>query len=391
MDQRRLLSDQDEATGGVIPYQQYPPVSDAGACGPSQPGEYVASAPPADLMDVVPGYEGIGSAGDYLPPPIQGPPQAPVPTPQSSNVPWQIPSITEELAREVFIEFASKRCCYSSKPAKEMVFNDLHSLNTYRYRLETFTESRTTAWASEPFNGQTVDGFMGVAPGPWDLNVPFPALFQNGSQDVRIPHTSSVKGCHACLALGKQACKKCVTSGRMRCWVCNGTGSNTSHERCHHCGGTGHVSCTSCSGMGSLTCRTCKGKGQLLCYIKLTVKWENNVLERVMDKQSGFPIDRVDSVSGEAVFSDIQPLVYPVVGFPDDEINRAASQFVREHQAQFASTCRILQQRQTIELIPITRVHYSWKNKTYIYFVYGTEHKIHTDDYPVKCCCCSIL
>lgn len=44
----------------------------------------------------------------------------------------RIPSISEELAKEALIEYVASRCCYSSKPAKEMVFSDLHSLNTYR-------------------------------------------------------------------------------------------------------------------------------------------------------------------------------------------------------------------------------------------------------------------
>ncbi len=43
-----------------------------------------------------------------------------------------IPAITEELAQEAFIKYASSKCCYSSKPAKQMVFTDLQSLNTYR-------------------------------------------------------------------------------------------------------------------------------------------------------------------------------------------------------------------------------------------------------------------
>ncbi|KPP59292.1 hypothetical protein Z043_122799 [Scleropages formosus] len=277
----KVQCDQDEATGGTTPNQQHPAVAAAGADDPNKGEGDMASAPPAELMDVVPGYEGIGSAG--------------------------------------------------------------HS--------------------------QTVDGFLGVAPGPWDLNVPVPALFQNGSEKVRIPYTSSVK---------------------MQCSVCNGSGRNL-NDRCTRCSGAGRVRCTICSGVGSLTCKTCKGKGQLLCYIKLTVKWKNNLYECVVDKQSGFPIDKISKVTGETMFTDMNARVYPVVGFPDDAINRASVQAVREHQAQFASTSRILQQRQTIELIPITRVHYSWRNKTYIYFVFGAEHKVHTDDYPAKCCCCSIL
>lgn len=49
--------------------------------------------------------------------------------------------------------------------------------------------------------------------------------------------------------------------------------------------------------------------------------------------------------------------------------------------------CLVCLQRQTIELIPVTRVTYSWKGKSHIYFVYGNEFKVNADDYPATCCC----
>ncbi|KAJ8259300.1 hypothetical protein COCON_G00183120 [Conger conger] len=384
MDRRQLLSDQDD-----FPGQQYQSASGPGYGGPNGPQDGGASAPPSDTMDTVPGYEGTGLGGNDLP--YQGPPQTPgprMPGPQAGD--WQIPSISEEVAREAFLEYAGSQCCYSSKPVKEMVFSDLQPHNTYRYRLETFTESRSTEWASEPYTGQVVDGFMGVAPGPWEIPVSFPTLFQKSKKEVRVPHTSSVKGCHTCMSLGKIPCKKCVTSGMVQCWVCHGSGRNAD-DRCHSCNGSGRARCTACSGVGSKACKTCKGRGQLLCFIKLVVKWNNNVFEKVVDKQSGLPMDLISAVTGEMLFSDMQPMVYPVTGFPDHAISQAAERGVREHQAQYFSSCRILQQRQTIELIHITRVHYSWKEKTHIYFVYGAEHKVYTEDYPAKCCCCTLL
>ncbi|MBN3288301.1 SSUH2 protein, partial [Polyodon spathula] len=303
----------------------------------------------------------------------------------------RIPSISEDFAKDAFIEYASSKCCYSSRPAKELVFTDLQAHDTYRYRLETFVESRTTEWASVPYTGQVVDSYGSCVPAPWDIAVQVPAMFQNGKRTIQVPHTSSVKGCHNCLALGKSACQKCIASGWMQCWVCNGSGSRMSNNRCSHCNGVGRVRCTECSGRGSKTCHTCTGKGQLLFFINLIVEWKNHIFEFVPDKRSGFPVDQISKVTGELLFTDTQYLVYPVVSFPDNAINQASQRAVREHQAQFVTTSRILQQRQSIELIPVTRVHYTWKEKTYIYFVYGAEHKVYTDDYPAKCCCCTII
>ncbi|XP_051980199.1 protein SSUH2 homolog [Xyrauchen texanus] len=383
MDRTQLLSDQDEVQAvESCPAASYTDqdLADDGA-----------SAPPADLMPVVPGYENLGP--NVIPPSNFGPagppyPQAPTNDPARH---FDIPAVTEELAQEAFINYVTSKCCYSSKPAKEMIFTDLHSLNTYRYRLETFTESRTTQWASEPYNGQVVDGFNGVAPPPWSIPVPVAALFQDCKKAVRVPNTSTVKGCHSCLTLGRSACRSCVNSGRAHCGACNGTGRIHNGKRCRSCQGSGIMRCSACGGVGSLTCTTCKGKGKLLCFIKLKIAWKNNVYMVVIDKRSGFPVELLNDISGEILRTDMAPMVYPVVGFPDSSVNSASENAVREHQAQFSTSCRILQQKQTIELIPITRVHYTWNEKTHIYFVYGVQHKIYTKDYPAKCCCCSIL
>ncbi|XP_026092057.1 ssu-2 homolog, tandem duplicate 2 isoform X1 [Carassius auratus] len=383
MDRTHLLSDQDEAHCGP----SCPAGSYAGDADPNTTPNAGPTAPPADVMPVVPGYERLGP--NVIPPSDFGvvQPQAPSRAPERR---FDIPAITEELAHEAFIKYTSSRCCYSSKPAREMVFTDLQSLNTYRYRLETFTESRTTEWDSEPYNGQVVDG-RGVAPAPWSIPVPIPSLFQDCKKSIRIPHTSTVKGCHSCLNLGRSACSRCVNSGRTRCGSCSGMGRTSPEQRCNMCHGSGMIRCHSCGGAGSITCTTCNGQGKLLCFIKLQITWKNNIYLAVIDKGSGFPVKLLDQITGEKLLTDMAPAVYPVVSFPDSSVNATSDSAVKEHLAQFATTCRILQQRQTIELIPITRVHYVWNEKTHIYFVYGTEHKVFTKDYPAKCCCCSIL
>uniref|UniRef100_A0A8B9RFF2 Ssu-2 homolog, tandem duplicate 4 n=1 Tax=Astyanax mexicanus TaxID=7994 RepID=A0A8B9RFF2_ASTMX len=341
------------------------------------------------MYNSVPGYEGLvpGASGGFIPPP----PVQPMPTPDSQPAQdWSIPALSEEAAREAFCKHVDSNCCWSSGPAKDGVITNKDQFNTYRYRLETFTESRSTEWASEPYNGQLVDGMPGLAPGPWDVSVSAPALFQDSETHVRVPHTASLKGCHSCLNLGKSACNRCVTSGRVQCEVCGGSGITASQERCSDCRGLGRVKCTACSGVGSTPCTTCQGRGQLLCYIKLKVQWQNHVYVQVMDKRSGLPVEHLDSVNGETLLSDMNTMVYPVSSFPVESVNAASRKAVQEHQAQFTGSCRILHQRQTIELIPVTRVHYTWKEKTFIYFVYGAEHRVFTNEYPAKCFCCTI-
>ncbi|KAG8536279.1 hypothetical protein GDO81_026736, partial [Engystomops pustulosus] len=68
----------------------------------------------------------------------------------------RIPSVSEEDARKALMDYANGKCCYRSTPAEEMDFHELRPFNTYRYRLETFTESRTCDWVTKPYRGQYV-------------------------------------------------------------------------------------------------------------------------------------------------------------------------------------------------------------------------------------------
>ncbi|KAI4901588.1 hypothetical protein NFI96_012104 [Prochilodus magdalenae] len=351
-------------------------------------GTNAPSAPPPNMFDNVPGYEGTiaGGGGGYLPPPM---PSVPMPVPEHGPVQgnWTIPSITEDAAREAFVNYASSKCCYSTGPARDGVITSMEPFNTYRYRLETFTESRSTKWNQEPYTFQTVDAFTQPAPGPWEIAAQTPPFFQDNTQNIKVPYTSSVKPCHDCLGMGRTPCKDCTGCGSKPCWVCNGSGFRHGNDRCTHCSGRGRDNCSRCNGQGSVECNTCRGKRQLLVFINLKVQWTNNKDDFVVEQSSGLRVENLSKVSGREMFKDSQYMLYPVVGFPDPAVAQASERLVREHQSRFSQTARILQQRQTIELIPVTRVTYSWKGKSHIYFVFGNEMSVNADDYPATCCC----
>ncbi|XP_068195480.1 protein SSUH2 homolog isoform X2 [Antennarius striatus] len=347
------------------------------------------STPPASMFDNMPGYEGTlaGEGGGFLLPPMPAapPPPQPEPRPEQSN--WNIPSITEDTARDAFALFASSKCCYSSAPAKEGIITGMEAFNTYRYRLETFTESRSTKWTLKPFSGQPVDAFAQPPPGPWDVPAKTPRFFHNDKEVIRVPYTSSVKPCHVCVGLGRKPCKQCAGAGNKVCWVCNGSGYTLTGSCCSPCMGRGRNNCSFCHGQGSSQCGTCRGKQQLLVYISLTVKRTNNIDNYVVEQSSGLQIDNLSKVSGKKLFRESQYLVFPLMGFPDQAVVQAAQRLVSEHQAKYSRISRILQQRQTIELIPVTKVTYTWKGKSHIYFVYGNEFNVSADNYPATCCC----
>ncbi|XP_037540388.1 protein SSUH2 homolog [Nematolebias whitei] len=234
---------------------------------------------------------------------------------------------------------------------------------------------------------QPVDAMIQPPPGPWDISATTPNFFVDNKQQIRVPYTSSIKPCHNCVGMGRKPCNDCTGAGNQMCWVCNGSGFHIGNDRCNHCNGRGRNNCNSCNGQGSKMCDMCHGKRQLLVYIRLNVNWTNNTEDYVVEQSSGLHVDNISKVSGKELFRDSQYMVYPLMGFPDASIVQASERLIRDHQGRYSQTSRILQQRQTIELIPVTRVTYSWKGNTHIYFVYGNEFQVHTDDYPATCCC----
>lgn len=96
-------------------------------------------------------------------------------------------------------------------------------------------------------------------------------------------------------------------------------------------------------------------------------------------------------MTGQQVVNDVNVRVQPLVNFPDSNIAISSKELIDKHSAAFPME-RILKQRQTLKLIPVTVVHYDYETITNGTFrVYGLERKVHFPDYPTKCCCCCIL
>ncbi|XP_059358863.1 protein SSUH2 homolog isoform X2 [Carassius carassius] len=313
----------------------------------------------------------------------------PVPEHASSSPEWHnnIPSISEGRAHQAFEEYVSSKCCYSSAPVRDGVITNMESFNTYRYRLETFTESRSTEWSQEPYTGQHVDAGIQRPPGPWEIAAQPPSYFIDHMETIRVPYTSSVKKCNPCSGMGKNSCSSCTGTGSKVCSECNGSRQRPDNESCNKCDYRGQEKCSSCSGSGFHKCDTCDGKGQLLVFISLKVKWSTEKDDYTAQDSSGLRPEKLGKVSGKELFKDAQIMVYPVMGFPDVSVAQASERLIRDHQVKYTKDSRILQQRQTIELITITRVNYTWKEKSYVYYVYGNELKVNADDYPTTCCC----
>ncbi|NWS43617.1 SSUH2 protein, partial [Probosciger aterrimus] len=306
----------------------------------------------------------------------------------------RMPPMTEAVARRALLRFVSSRCCYGSRVAGELAIQCLRQAGTYRYRLETFSESRLSEWVFEPFTKPRAAGPPGDAPMDlWDMEVVSPPFFQGRTWRCRLPHSALVRDCHRCHGHGRSKCRVCHGAGRTRCVTCKGSRRRLKQQkRCQLCSGTGRKRCNTCSGRGSKTCATCQGEKKLQHFKQLVITWKNDVFEFVSEHHLNFPGEILSKVSGERIFKDENVMVYPIIDFPEPEISLASQRAIAEHSAALAMSSRIRRQRQTIELIPITEVHYQYSGKPYLYYIYGLENKVYALDYPERCCCsCTII
>ncbi|KAM7401537.1 hypothetical protein PAMP_016844 [Pampus punctatissimus] len=357
---------------------------DLGVFDPNIPEEG-PSAPPPGWLDDIHGYQGHRGGEDDNP--LYPPPPAYTPQPELNRntvVPdVRVHTVSEDVARDALLKFVESKWRYSSKPARNLTFKELKPITVYRYRLETYTETRTSAWQFEPYKGQMVDGPQyGMSPPPWDIPVSLPARYTDMVVKARVPHSSFVK-------------KRCV--------LCHGHGHNhSSNRRCSSCNGRGRkrnvVPNVMARGTKGGTGKTSGPLGRRVVFLvageAVRVSEDATRDARKENKRKcQSSLTAVETFDGVCVctykmpkcFSFTCDKVYPIQGFPDQEICDVAAKLINEHLNRFSATSRILQQRQTIELVPLTHAHYFYNGKDFSFFVYGVENKVFTAKYPTAC------
>ncbi|KAK3760321.1 hypothetical protein RRG08_045983 [Elysia crispata] len=249
-----------------------------------------ASYPLLDTMDQIQGYSNVDFQEVKISPPFyQNAVIGLRPELETEDISFDLHPmiISAENAKDLMLQHAKTNSA-STKTATELTINSVKSSNAYHYELETFTESRSIKWASEPFYGGNIYR-GGDPPGPWDISTKPRQMFQSGEIKLEVPFTASVKPCHKCGAIGYITCDFCNGKG----WVSFKWGK-TNCKRCHPENGIEleekeleevscecikcQSKCTDCKGRGKIECHKCKGLGNLRWYIQLIVKWIEKAL-----------------------------------------------------------------------------------------------------------------
>ncbi|XP_072300018.1 protein SSUH2 homolog [Eucyclogobius newberryi] len=317
-----------------------------------------------------------------------------------------VPSFTTEGALEALRKYVSEQGL-DPRPANEATVTDLLTIHCYRYRLETFTETRFTRWNTDPYTGEDVEEVSAPAP-PWDMFVEEPPLFNASSRDIALTNTKLVKVCGRCDGRGSCSCSFCF-DGKEKCDHCIGRGYNNTynyytgylqHQLCCFCSGQGHVRCSFCSGKGQTKCNVCLEHKKTTLSISLRVKWMNHqdqVLcgssepQHLQQLQQPQHLQHLQQLPGQRIMNHTAPRVGAISDFLDPAVIRASQTLVLEHAEKYKLNARILQQRQTVELVSLCRVLYAWRGRSYTFYI-SAEDGAFVDDYPESSClCCSVM
>ena len=196
-----------------------------------------------------------------------------------------------------------------------------------------------------------------------------------------MPHSEYLKTCH-----------RCDGSGRVTCSSCRGWGTTSeSYTDSNGRSQRRSVTCSHCGGSGKTICGTCDGYTILKHFTVLKCKFMNHP-EDFYFGRGLLSKSRMKKASGHFIFRDEGLYVEPLPdGIPDASIIQTSISMLDKHKGKFTNGMRILQQRHSVLMIPMSIISYDYKSTRNNHFlIYGTDNQIKFNDYPIKCKICPI-
>ncbi|RMZ96225.1 Suppressor of Stomatin mutant Uncoordination, partial [Brachionus plicatilis] len=342
--------------------------------------------------------------------------------------------LDEDEIKESLEVFVNKHCFYRQKPLRKYSLNDLESLNCYRYVIQTFTETRKTSYASEPYNPYYTDQPFSTCDNPWSVRVKPSRLFYDETVRLEIPGTSHIENCEVCQGEGSRTCGKCRGSAKKTCNICKGSGysdfgvdcpsyeslkhnyndqynngfesyrtqyqiqslrnqyynyrsvysansNNLSypmdHIYCIQCNGKGFVTCRECED-GEILCRPCNSSGKVRWYVELEVLFENYE-DELIENPSQISEDLIFNCASKQIYFEQKEKLKPIKDNDFFKLYKSSKTLINTHLSKF-SFSRILAQRQIVYLIPVTSG--CLQNRGQRFLIYGMERKVHFPNYP---------
>lgn len=126
--------------------------------------------------------------------------------------------------------------------------------------------------------------------------------------------------------------------------------------------------------------------------------WKIHKADRVVER-TAVPEPLIRSVPGRLAFAEERAALWPINFFQDEAVNHASRELLDEHRARLTSTEKVMIQKQSVRLVPVYSIAYSWRSRSRgFFYIYGHDNLVHFPDYPQQSCCglpdlipCSLL
>ncbi|KAL3839446.1 hypothetical protein ACJIZ3_024037 [Penstemon smallii] len=307
--------------------------------------------------------------------------------------------------RELLIDHVGHRCCWGSRPARTWNIHAVEDCNVYVGTLETFAEEREIITETEPYFGGEVDGKdKGPELGVWELDLrsEFPVLFVPHKESrTKIPHSEVVEKCSGCAGRGSIVCPTCNADQEpgsykenqmSQCPSCYGRGliahKDGSDTICQNCNGKGKIPCATCGSRGLIKCETCRGGGSFLTRQIAVVKWKTLVARKVSAASgaASVPDDVFHRAKGVQLCNTQAYQCTPAFFADSYFLNKFSSEVIAER-VPVPPTARVICERHTISVVPVTRVTMTRGNRSFSFYIIGTSREVYLkDSYPSRFC-----
>uniref|UniRef100_A0A1I8F6M7 CR-type domain-containing protein n=1 Tax=Macrostomum lignano TaxID=282301 RepID=A0A1I8F6M7_9PLAT len=219
---------------------------------------------------------------------------SPPPKPEA----YTLPKVTEEILRNILLQYASENCCQSSQFIRDLQLLRLRLHWPGITASRPYLEARYTCWTFEPFDNQ------------------------KSRRSRERPATSALGG-------WLSGCQRCKGRRYLRCGECSGQGKRTVLQgtvarrvACSGCDGQGKrseaVECPGCRGHGEIECPTCRGRSACFLREAEVPRWRRRDADFIEEKT-----DLPDELAGEGRVSPIQ-------NFPYASVNEASAKLLQE-------------------------------------------------------------
>lgn len=320
------------------------------------------------------------------------------------------PLLDEVEIRQLLIDHVGHRCCWASQPARKWKIAAIEDCNVYVGMLETFMEEREVIKETEPYSGGKIDGKdKGPEHGLWELDLrsEFPLLFVPHKESrTKIPHSEATEKCSGCEGRGEIPCPTCNVGQEpgvfkqnqmSRCSICYGRGliahRDGSDTICNVCNGKGMLPCVMCGSRGLIKCQKCDGQGSLLTRSIAVVRWRT-LSNRKVSASSGaasVPDEVFHKARGVQLYNTQAYQCTPAYFADSYLLNKFSSEVIADR-SPIPPAARVICERHTISVVPVTRITMAHRNKSFSFYIIGVNREVYIRDYPAKfcwglCCC----